>query len=144
VKLVVRSRVCNRSRLRARYPAVLGQGQSCFSSELIDLSILVLSNSISLISLALVHGRSNSLLIRRNLVLLLQDMLVTRLSSSEDGATHTLIYIDSVVFQAPDGSGVWTSLPSATRNDPLKDQEPPAEPRIMGTPGARFKLLEFI
>ncbi|KAK3162551.1 hypothetical protein QOZ80_1BG0090850 [Eleusine coracana subsp. coracana] len=46
----------------------------------------------------------------------------------EDGATQTLVYIDCVIFQAPDGSG---PVFQATRNGPMKDKEPPGEPRIM-------------
>ena len=46
----------------------------------------------------------------------------------EDGATQTLVYIDCLVSQAPDGSGL---VFRAIRNGPLKDKEPPGEPRIM-------------
>ncbi|TVU36422.1 hypothetical protein EJB05_18355 [Eragrostis curvula] len=46
----------------------------------------------------------------------------------DDGATQTLVYIDCVVSPAPDGSG---PVFRAIRNGPMKDQEPPGEPRIM-------------
>ncbi|CAO2182253.1 unnamed protein product [Urochloa humidicola] len=46
----------------------------------------------------------------------------------DDGATQTLVYIDCLVSQAPDGSG---PVFRAIRNGPMKDKEPPGEPRIM-------------
>ncbi|WVZ68069.1 hypothetical protein U9M48_017059 [Paspalum notatum var. saurae] len=46
----------------------------------------------------------------------------------EDGATQTLVYIDCLVSPAPDGSG---PVFRAIRNGPMKDKEPPGEPRIM-------------
>lgn len=46
----------------------------------------------------------------------------------EDGATQTLVYIDCLVSQAPDGTGL---VFQAIRNGPMKDKEPPGEPRIM-------------
>ncbi|RLN25376.1 uncharacterized protein C2845_PM07G29520 [Panicum miliaceum] len=46
----------------------------------------------------------------------------------EDGATQTLVYIDCLVSQAPDGTG---PVFQAIRNGPMKDKEPPGEPRIM-------------
>ncbi|XP_035817266.1 uncharacterized protein [Zea mays] len=46
----------------------------------------------------------------------------------EDGATRTLVYIDCLVSPAPDGSG---PVFRAIRNGPMKDKEPPGEPRIM-------------
>ncbi|KAF8775239.1 hypothetical protein HU200_004642 [Digitaria exilis] len=46
----------------------------------------------------------------------------------DDGATQTLVYIDCLVSQAPDGTGL---VFRAIRNGPMKDKEPPGEPRIM-------------
>ncbi|XP_066307511.1 uncharacterized protein [Miscanthus floridulus] len=46
----------------------------------------------------------------------------------EDGATQTLVYIDCLVSPAPDGSGL---VFQAIRNGPMKDKQPPGEPRIM-------------
>ncbi|CAO2196853.1 unnamed protein product [Urochloa humidicola] len=46
----------------------------------------------------------------------------------DDGVTQTLVYIDCLVSQAPDGTG---PVFRAIRNGPMKDKEPPGEPRIM-------------
>ncbi|XP_062207546.1 uncharacterized protein LOC133909227 isoform X2 [Phragmites australis] len=46
----------------------------------------------------------------------------------EDGVTQTMVYIDCVVSPATDGSG---PVFRAIRNGPMKDKEPPGEPRIM-------------
>ncbi|CAD6229003.1 unnamed protein product [Miscanthus lutarioriparius] len=46
----------------------------------------------------------------------------------EDGSTQTLVYIDCLVSPAPDGSGL---VFQAIRNGPMKDKQPPGEPRIM-------------
>uniref|UniRef100_A0ACD5WKC8 Uncharacterized protein n=1 Tax=Avena sativa TaxID=4498 RepID=A0ACD5WKC8_AVESA len=46
----------------------------------------------------------------------------------DDGATALLAYIDCLVSQAPDGSGL---VFQAIRNGAMKDMEPPGEPRIM-------------
>nr|CAB3474848.1 unnamed protein product [Digitaria exilis] len=42
--------------------------------------------------------------------------------------TQTLVYIDCLVSQALDGTGL---VFQAMRNGPMKDKEPPGEPRIM-------------
>ncbi|KAF0918545.1 hypothetical protein E2562_025149 [Oryza meyeriana var. granulata] len=46
----------------------------------------------------------------------------------EDGATQVLVYIDCLVSPATAASG---PVFRAIRNGPMKDQEPPGEPRIM-------------
>lgn len=46
----------------------------------------------------------------------------------DDGATQTMVYIDCLVSPATDGSG---PVFRAIRNGPMKDKEPPGEPRIM-------------
>ncbi|KAL6616422.1 hypothetical protein ACP70R_038692 [Stipagrostis hirtigluma subsp. patula] len=46
----------------------------------------------------------------------------------DDGATQTLVYIDCLVSPATATSG---PVFQAIRNGPMKDKEPPGEPRIM-------------
>ncbi|KAL6840100.1 hypothetical protein ACP4OV_029910 [Aristida adscensionis] len=46
----------------------------------------------------------------------------------DDGATQTLVYIDCLVSPATASSG---PVFQAIRNGPMKDKEPPGEPRIM-------------
>ncbi|XP_059646655.1 uncharacterized protein LOC132293269 isoform X2 [Cornus florida] len=58
-----------------------------------------------------------------------------------DGMTEVLVYIDCLVFPAPDGTG---PIFRAVRNGPLKDQSPPGEPRIMRSLlGALKKSVEI-
>ncbi|XP_065857544.1 uncharacterized protein [Euphorbia lathyris] len=45
-----------------------------------------------------------------------------------DGTTEVLVYIDCLVFPATSGSG---PIFRAVRNGPLKEKQPPGEPRIM-------------
>ncbi|KAF7818808.1 hypothetical protein G2W53_024263 [Senna tora] len=58
-----------------------------------------------------------------------------------DGKTEVLVYIDCLVFPATDNSA---PIFRAIRNGPLKDKEPPGEPRIMRSLlGALKKSVEI-